>query len=151
MCHRGYWRHGNLPDTDGGHRRACGYVPPCVAESRVLTVTKTVYYCEFCKRHRMTAAAIEKHEPRCIYNPGRSVCGWHERGAFIPAPANFSTILKEDGDIDWLRRQMDGCPACMLSVVVQAGLSGFERDVIDFDYKAEVTRFREEEQRSEAF
>lgn len=110
----------------------------------MLTVTRPVYYCEFCKRHRLTKHAIEKHEPRCIYNPIRSACGWHAEER-PPAPADFVPLLKAELDVDWLRHEMNGCPACMLAVVVQADLTLPERDDCGFDYKAEVERYREAE------
>jgi hypothetical protein len=111
----------------------------------VLTVTKPVYYCEFCKRHRLTAQAIEKHEPRCIYNPLRNACGWH-RDIRPSAPRDFALVFKDDPDVEWLRKEMDGCPACMLAVIVQArGLGLSDAEAWDFDYKAEVERVRDRE------
>ncbi len=110
----------------------------------MLTVTRNVYYCEFCKRHRMTAAAIQKHEPRCIYNPLRSECGWH-RDMKPSAPADLAAVFKDSLDTDWLRKMADGCPACMLAVVVQAGLSSGDREDTGFSYGDEVARFREAE------
>lgn len=116
----------------------------------MLTVTKTVFYCEHCKRHRLTRNAIEKHEPRCIYNPQRSACGWHSNPIFQPpSPADFTAALKDNLDPDWLRDKMDGCPACMLAVVVQAQLSLDERDALEFGYDREVERFRNEERRDD--
>lgn len=105
------------------------------------TVTRPVYYCEFCKRHRLTKASIEQHELRCIYNPRRSVCGWH-KDVRPSAPADFALVFKNDLDTGWLRDSMDGCPACMLAVIVQAGLTIYEREDCGFDYKQEVERFR---------
>ena len=116
----------------------------------MLTVTRKVYYCEFCKRHRMTAAAIEKHEPRCIYNPLRSECGWH-KGMKPSAPADFALVFKDSLDIDWLRKEMDGCPACMLAVVVQAGLGGAAYKDTGFDYADEVARYRESERSADVY
>lgn len=111
----------------------------------MLTVQKNVYYCEFCKRHRITASAILKHEPRCIYNPLRSECGWH-RDMKPLAPADLLTVFVDNSDVEWLRKQTDGCPACMLAVVVQARRAGLDsEEAWDFDYKAEVERFRKEE------
>jgi hypothetical protein len=78
--------------------------------ARLLTVTRNVYYCEFCKRHRLTRNAIEKHEPRCIYNPNRSMCGWHM--SEVPAAADLAVAFADDPDVGWLRRATDGCPAC---------------------------------------
>jgi len=112
----------------------------------VRVVQKNVYYCEFCKRHRLTKNAIEAHEPRCIYNPGR-VCRWEfssgEHGQIDVAAVAVLTAERElqaEEDVVWLREQTDGCPACMLAAVVQSGLFGETRDA--FDYKAEVERFR---------
>jgi hypothetical protein len=110
----------------------------------MLIVTRPVYYCEFCKRHRLTKHSIENHEPRCIYNPFRAVCGWH-RELRPGAPADFVLVYKQDLDLAWLREQMDGCPACMLAVVVQSNLTLAEREDSDFNYKREVERFREAE------
>jgi hypothetical protein len=117
----------------------------------VLTVTKPVYYCEHCKRHRITASAILKHEPRCIYNPLRSECGWHHNMKPL-APADLLTVFMDDPDVEWLRKQTDGCPACMLAVVVQARRSGLDPEAAwDFDYRAEVERYRKAERFEDAW
>lgn len=116
----------------------------------MLAVQKTVYYCEHCKRHRMTAASMERHEMRCIYNPGRSMCGWCSKAPTYraPAPADRVPGFLADPDVERLRRELDGCPACMLAVVVQARRAGLhDEEAWDFDYRAEVERFRREEQR----
>ena len=116
----------------------------------MLTVVRPVYYCEFCKRHNLTKRALEKHEPRCIYNPDRPACGWHsEPNAKIPRPADFTAALRENLDVDWLRLAVGGCPACMLAVVVQAAPSLNERVDLQFDYATEVERFRSEERQAE--
>lgn len=117
----------------------------------MLTIVKPVYYCESCKRHRMTAASILKHEVRCIYNPRRSECGWH-KDTRPSAPGDFALVFKDDPDVDRLRLEMDGCPACMLAVVVQARRLGLhDEDAWDFDYKAEVARYREAERYADVF
>ena len=116
----------------------------------MLTITKPVYYCEHCKRHRLTASAIEKHEPRCLYNPARSACGWH-RDEEPNEPAEYVAAFVSAPDIERLRRDMGGCPACMLAVVVQARRRGLHpEDAWDFDYRTEVERFRKEEQYEDA-
>jgi hypothetical protein len=111
----------------------------------MLTVVKPVYYCEHCKRHRITARAIVNHEPRCIYNPNRIVCGWHDDRKPYSHAGTLAAGLRDNLDVEWLRIGADGCPACMLSAVVQAGLTVYERDALGFDYKAEVERFRNAE------
>jgi hypothetical protein len=108
-------------------------------------VLREVFYCEFCKRHRLTKSAIEKHEPRCIYNPGRHVCGWHDDKVAIGDAGLLAAEYKQTLDTEWLRREVGGCPACMLAVVVQADLTVHEREDCGFDYRAEVERFRKEE------
>lgn len=116
----------------------------------MLKVVKPVYYCEFCKRHRLTESAIVKHEPRCIYNPCRSECGWH-KSTRPSAPHDFALVFKDDPDIDLLRDEMDGCPACMLAVVAQARKLGLDDEFVrDFRYGEEVDRFRERERRADA-
>ncbi len=118
----------------------------------MLTVERKVYYCEFCKRHRMTAAAILKHEPRCIYNPNRTECGWHDDKKPYSHAGTLAAWLREDEhDVEALRIGADGCPACMLAAVVQADLTTAQRDDLGFVYKDEVERFRKEEQRADVW
>lgn len=122
----------------------------------MLTVKRDVYYCEYCKRHRMTARSILDHEPRCIYNPDRTVCGWHDdEKPYSHAgtlAANLKDRLPKEGDpLGWLRIGADGCPACMLAAVVQADLDLFEREDLGFVYQDEVKRFRSEEQRRDVW
>ncbi len=120
----------------------------------MLTVTKQVYYCEHCKRHRLTASAIEKHEPRCIYNPLRDRCGWCSKSPTYRAPSPADRVLAfvHDPDVDRLRRELDGCPACMLAVVVQARRLGLDdEEAWDFDYRAEVETYRKSERYADVY
>lgn len=115
----------------------------------MLTVQRNVYYCEFCKRYRLTKNAIEVHEPKCIKNPNRSVCGWHSG---CPRPADFASKLAESQDLDWLHNEMDGCPACMLAVVVQAFPGGGqERWNLGFVYTEAVEEYRKHERAEESY
>lgn len=120
-------------------------------EATMKVVVREVYYCEFCKRHRMTKGSIEKHEPRCIYNPNRSVCGWHDDKEPVGHAGTLAAWFKQEQDVDGLRVGADGCPACMLSAVVQANLDIQDREACGFDYSAEVERFRKEEMASYGF
>lgn len=49
------------------------------------TVQKRVYYCDFCRRHRLKKS-MERHEATCTLNPSR-VCRWridgHSNGAAV--------------------------------------------------------------------
>ena len=108
-------------------------------------LAEALYYCEYCKRHRLTRNAIEAHEPRCIYNPNRTACGWHADKKPVGHAGTLAAGLRDNLDTEWLRIGADGCPACMLAVVVQAELTYHERDDLGFSYKDEVERFREHE------
>jgi hypothetical protein len=120
----------------------------------LLTVVKPVYYCDHCKRHRITASAIENHEPKCIYNPQRDKCGWCSKTPTYraPAPADRVPGFVDDPDVERLRRELDGCPACMLAVIVQSRRAGLsDEEAWEFDYSAEVARFQKEENHDYAY
>lgn len=120
----------------------------------MITVTRKVFYCEFCKRHRLSSRAIEDHEPRCIYNPNRE-CRWQsyllrKNHGKTPTHVLAEEIRRRTWDwIDWLRERTDGCPTCMLAAAVQSGLSYEVRSEEGFDYREELERFRDEERRAE--
>lgn len=124
--------------------------------------TKTVYYCDHCRKHGLSRVAMEKHERVCTLNPER-ICRWridgHSDGSKVIAIVPLATELAaraaatERGmlaqeDIAWLRDEVDGCPACMLAALRQSGLAGFHWDAhgdLIFDYTVEVERLRIEE------
>lgn len=137
--------------------------------------TKTVYYCEWCRRHGLQRAAMEKHERHCTLNPER-VCRWridgHSDGTRVidiaplaaelrsraePYPLSadpnteFRTALTQ-ADIDWLHDEVSGCPACMLAALRQSGIDGYHFDGhgnVIFDYQATIDRARQEEREAE--
>src|ERR1035437_308229 len=97
----------------------------------MITKTKTVYYCEYCGRHRLSAAAIKGHEPGCTLNP-RRVCGWHEkewkhRAGVLARWVRLSAVdryaTKEI--IASIHDEVEGCPACMLAALRQSGVECF--------------------------
>lgn len=132
---------------------------------------RKVYYCDFCRKHRLSRAAMERHEETCTSNTSR-VCRWkidgHSGGARVidigpladalraratswpvsaDPEADERTYLTAD-DIDWGRGEVDGCPACMLAVLRQSAVSEFHvayHGGTIFDYDAEVERLRAEE------
>lgn len=115
---------------------------------------KTVYYCIFCKKHGLMRGAMEKHERHCTMNPER-VCRWGDNPHSVEYVDIAQVMAESDPlraqEITWLRKRVDNCPACMLSVLRQSGLHEYHYDLKTgeriFDYKEEIERFRELEQR----
>jgi hypothetical protein len=123
----------------------------------VKTLTKPVYYCDHCGRHRLVASVIERHEETCTLNPQRE-CRWcrleHENsfvGLALELRRHRAPLASHD--IKWLRDNVNGCPACMLAALRQSGVEyHFTEDSRNlFDYKAEVERFRKEEQEAQDY
>jgi hypothetical protein len=129
-------------------------------------VTKIVYYCEHCRRHGLSRAAMAKHEAGCTMNPVR-VCRWridgHSDGTkqmdMAPIAQGVSYRAFHSGgflsaeDIDWLRSELDGCPACMLAALRQSDVAEFHYDARSgtiFDYATEVERLRRDEREADA-
>lgn len=126
------------------------------------TVKKNVHYCEHCKKHGLSRPAMERHERHCTLNPERAcrwtvdVGGWHPE---VLLSALVEAVRRRDplnpAAIDWLRDEVEGCPACMLAALRQSGLeyhfstrsSGPLSPL--WDYGAEVERFRENERERE--
>lgn len=125
-------------------------------------VIRSVFYCDHCGRHRLSRRAIADHEPTCTLNPARA-CKWHaspepddsvDAGALAVALRERAPLAK--GDVEWLRAQVDECPACVLAALRQSGVE-YHYDAATgdrlFDYGEQVERFRawerEEEQRAE--
>ncbi len=117
--------------------------------------TKTVYYCQFCKRHGLSRYAMEGHERRCTLNPDRA-CRWG--GAHEPDTARWADVIRSRSpltkdDIAWLRNETDGCPPCMLAALRQSGLADFHYDTETseriFDYDEEIAAYRKGEREDE--
>ena len=129
------------------------------------------YYCDYCGKGGCQAAAMRKHERHCTMNPNR-VCRMcrvlnqpqpdiENLVALLPRPQDYehhdygSTAYKgfgaamKDG-MAALREAADGCPACILAAIRQAGWSGM---VGDFDYQKEAravfAMVQEREERAE--
>lgn len=109
---------------------------------------------------------MELHEEICTLNPER-VCRWlgddHAKVDLARLVAHLRLVVANesdphrqtghlnDEDIEWLRGEVDGCPACMLAALRQSGLDYHYDGRGDnlWDYQEEVKRFREEERRAE--
>lgn len=114
---------------------------------------KSVYYCDFCKKHGLSRHAMELHERICTLNPERE-CRWklpdHPNGGYALAPLVAELISRrplQQGDIDWLHDEVDGCPACMLAALRQSGPDYHhdDRGQVIFDYQKQVEEAREVE------
>jgi hypothetical protein len=133
----------------------------------VIEKTKTVYYCEHCKKHGLMRNMMERHERHCTLNPDR-VCRWRfdyhsddhpvldlpalvadlrTRSVAPPGGRDPDYRLIVPADVEWLRGEVDGCPACMLAVFRQSGIEYHHGpDYANlWDYGEEVERFRARE------
>lgn len=121
--------------------------------------TKKVYYCDFCKKHGLSRAAMVKHEVHCTMNPER-LCRWwlidydvpragqkpHRMRRGLPRWLRLCAPLSQQ-HVDSLREHCCGCPACMLAAIRQSGIDrfiGFDY-ATSWDYDEEVKRYREDE------
>ena len=122
------------------------------------TVKKNVYYCDFCKKKGLAKHHMIKHETHCTANPDRKCRVCCVLGNNVISKDGVKDFLRENLPIlnseaifeagkfvngvkflSKLRVKVDGCPACMLSV-----LRINEID-ISFDYKEECSAFWDEE------
>lgn len=91
------------------------------------------YYCEHCTKSGCNAGHIKAHEKKCCKNPGRAceMCGTEKR--------DYKDLCKqfeaEGGNTDALAEWVEGCPWCMLAVILQCtkNLEG----TWEWDFKAE--------------
>ena len=120
---------------------------------------KMVFYCDFCTKHGLSRAAMEKHERHCTMNQDR-VCRWHlldympswraldyggsthhmRRG--LPRWVRMFAPLDEERSKRF-REHALGCPACMLTAIRLSGIDFFDRG--SWHYEDEVKRYREDE------
>jgi hypothetical protein len=132
------------------------------------TVKKNVYYCDYCNKRSLGASAMSKHEKHCTLNPNREcrLCIMingvstsphvirdlvekykntfeivhHEesRGFGTSFKWKFQIITPQD-----ILNEVDGCPACALTIIRLSGLSAPEvnRDEFNFDFKKEMQSF----------
>lgn len=103
------------------------------------------YYCDHCNKGSLTKTSMVEHEARCARNPAR-VCGLcAEAGLDQATMVDLITAFRIG--IDALRIKANGCPACMLSAILQdrAARPDDKFAWIDsFDYKKELVLFRSE-------
>jgi len=105
---------------------------------------KKVYYCEFCKKHRLTKNSIITHEEHCTLNPNRK-CRMCERQG-IP---DYEIGDKFTDEILDRMRDTIKCPACMLAII-RKWIKDEKKDSRDFDstfkFQEEIEKYWEDEQ-----
>ena len=131
------------------------------------TKLKKVYYCDFCKKYRLTKNSMELHEKHCTLNPNREcrVCGnktmvnkedvefikknrvsFQEIKGEIGSTVIGSTVIgieKLKEAVGYLKKKHN-CPMCIFSILRQA-LSREELHWADFQLKDEMEKYFEKE------
>jgi hypothetical protein len=126
-------------------------------------IKKNVFYCDYCKKHGLSASAMKVHESHCTANPNRK-CRLCEGGPINDLIESFkarfelktvkyfceytepheqeiiTAIWKNDPvTLDEIRNAVDGCPNCMLAIIRQCGFNRyyFDDQFKEFNYKDE--------------
>lgn len=112
--------------------------------------------CDFCNKSLLKRPAMEKHEAHCTANPNRKcrMCARINEGGVAPA-GELAKMLKPPpaflcgSELEaWraivlpqfaaLRERTNGCPACMLAALRQAGVHSSD---VEWDFKAALADF----------
>lgn len=118
-------------------------------------VTKTVYYCPFCRKKGFTRPAMQSHLESCVKNPDRR-CGWCSGRTDLEPPLSREEIHAGDLSRCNAHHESDNglpCPVCTLAEIIKAGCSSGEVGgwhTPGWDYEAAVKEFRELDQRLRA-
>ncbi|HEU4345897.1 MAG TPA: hypothetical protein VFU31_30465 [Candidatus Binatia bacterium] len=124
--------------------------------------SKTVirHYCDFCRRGMFKKPAMLQHETTCTLNPKRAcwLCECpvetHNYKAIGDEAKKRPDVVYYDDDddnkthwrvtseeaIDWVFNKVDGCPACVLSILRQGNIFAFDH----FNYKEAVNEWHKE-------
>lgn len=75
------------------------------------------YYCEYCKKSGCSASHMSRHEKSCTANPNRHcrMCGRKGIDGLIESLGTGRT----EQEVENLRKEARGCPACMLAAIRQ--------------------------------
>ena len=122
------------------------------------TLKKNVYYCDFCKKHGMSAGHMAKHEKHCTGNPNREcrVCKepieigeeakkLRARFKFVDDDV-FGRPESVSIKVEWIDKEItmdeideiiQECPVCKLALMRQSELTHFvfSNTALKFDYK----------------
>jgi hypothetical protein len=141
------------------------------------TVKKNVYYCDYCKKRKLTSHAMLIHERHCTANPHRE-CRMCEitperinelieefKKRFTLEPVKeinnltglvynetFKVIWKDKPvTLEEVRNSVDGCPNCMLAIIRQCKFSShYFEDFENFDYNKEMEEAIKERNRDKS-
>lgn len=146
----------------------------------MITKQKNVYYCEFCKKYRLTKPSMEKHEKHCTLNPDREcrVCGEYDKEGIGICVAylkkeysetidknlrteevfGLKTIKIDEVHIEKFKKVIEetiseiDCPACVLSCLRQAGNSEWFWGIgYYYDYRKEAKDYWEAKRAEEYY
>lgn len=98
----------------------------------------TRYYCDYCSKGMLQKLAMERHEACCFRNPQRESCPVCENRCDEPSIPVLADLIDEgaDGQFARLSDEVNGCPACILSAVIQFNDRVDPDEWVEFDYKA---------------
>lgn len=125
------------------------------------TVTKKVYYCDYCNARKLSAHAMKLHEERCTNNPDREcrLCEnslpLHEKTEALKK--SFKLLQNDDPHlenfdeykVEWtaepitlydVKDLVDYCPICTLALLRQTGMNRHYFN-FNFDYKGETNEW----------
>lgn len=100
---------------------------------------KKVYYCEFCKKHRLTPNSIKHHEAICTLNPNRNCRMCNRKG--IPSD-NYESLTD-------LRLSVK-CPMCIFAYIRQHELWKKDKDMEYYVLDVELQRYNQEQDERDA-
>ena len=128
------------------------------SRGRMKVKMKKVYYCEFCKKHGLRS--LKKHEERCTKNLDRNcrMCYKHPDYRSLVEKYNKQFVIKEKSeddllifansetivdfpDINNISDDVEGCPACILTIIRNLDYSY----CFNYDYKEASKRYFEDQ------
>ena len=120
------------------------------------TVTKQVYYCDFCGKRGLSKGHMKTHELHCTLNPNRKcrLCDGHDLNPLIEKYKNTYKIVETSDVLDapytvthfeWIDKpvtsemildDVDQCAMCALTIVRLSKLTeGYYDGAFNYDHK----------------
>ena len=127
------------------------------------TKIKTVYYCDYCKKHSFRT--LVEHEKHCTANPDRE-CRLCQNPSVLPIIEKIKGKMSYEGgeyyrnsnliitrgrtkniqqpSLEDIKNELDElCPNCILTIIRCTGLNKYPYN-IEFDYKDELEKWWKE-------